>query len=396
MAPLLYTITTLDTITGPAWYCNRGEVSIADMRFGLLSSAVVAATLVVNVTTLAVDNTSDDVLLLPRAGAEKVPTTTTDLIAVPQESKRMTTTTGTKGTTTDIELASRQLEYFLLTIISFAKTAQAIWNAWGWAIGLFGLGASAYSVDKDCRRQYDRTDCIIASVGLVISGFQTIFKVASGRVRSDGLPSYGTWTDPDEPRRTAEVHVPLTERGRIPTEHIQARDLAASKNGTWERHITFYWDGKESQYLMYRAAHPDDLGHENDDGSFHHYRAQDSDRVIALEKEHGFHGLLAKREENRAYGVVTDYLWKNEQKSMWQDLHDSADFNDMKRKTSGYLQNNNQIASCLSVLGLLGTHGGSATSRLNNGVIAYGWNNKPFGFNGRAGDWTERCKGRNT
>ena len=67
----------------------------------------------------------------------------------------------------------------------------------------------------------------------------------------------------------------------------------------------------------------------------------------------------------------------------------------MSRKTASYLQDNGQEASCLTVLAQLGTHGGSSTSRIDNGVIAYGWNDRPFGFNGRAGDWATSCKGTN-
>lgn len=57
--------------------------------------------------------------------------------------------------------------------------------------------------------------------------------------------------------------------------------------------------------------------------------------------------------------------------------------------------NNKQEASCLTAIGTIGTHGGSSSSRIDNGVIAYGWNDKPFDFNGRAGGWAESCKGSN-
>jgi hypothetical protein len=77
-------------------------------------------------------------------------------------------------------------------------------------------------------------------------------------------------------------------------------------------------------------------------------------------------------------------------------MHDSANFDDMARKTDKYLEDNKQEVSCLTPLGLLGTHGGSSTSRVDNGIIAYGWNDKPYDFNGRAGAWTDKCRGSNT
>jgi hypothetical protein len=215
------------------------------------------------------------------------------------------------------------------------------------------------------------------------------------RVRSDNLPTYGTWTDPDEPRLTAEVHVPLDESGRIMLPQFQKRDVS---NGTeWERYVTYYWDDEESQYLLHRLAHPTDLGHEND-GTFHQLRAKDSDPVDKLRRSLQGRKELSRRLEKRAYGVVTDYLWENNKdKSMWNEMHDSIDKKDLARKVAGYLEDKDQEASCLTMLDQVCTHGGcSGWSRLNNGVIAYGWNNKPFDFNGRAGKWAKQCKGNNT
>jgi hypothetical protein len=49
------------------------------------------------------------------------------------------------------------------------------------------------------------------------------------------------------------------------------------------------------------------------------------------------------------------------------------------------------IASCASmVVGLKGTEGIPVFYE-NQAVMAYGWNGKPFGFNGRAGGWVGNC-----
>jgi hypothetical protein len=211
------------------------------------------------------------------------------------------------------------------------------------------------------------------------------------RVRSDNLLTYGTWADPDEPRLTAEVHVPIDENGRILSPHLQKRD---ANNGTeWERYATYYWDEEESQYLKYRQAHATDLGHEND-GSFHHFRAEDSEQIKALRRSpHS----LNRRLSRRAFGVVTDYLWKNNNdKGMWDELHKTVNKGDLAQKVAGYLENNKQGASCLTIVDRVCTRGGcSDWSRMNNGVIAYGWDNNHFNFNGRAGTWAEKCKGSN-
>lgn len=80
------------------------------------------------------------------------------------------------GRSTD--LVERQGAVYVALAITLI--AQKVWSAVSWAVGLFGLGASAYGLAKDCVQNYDRSDCIIASIGLVISVFATGYKVKSG------------------------------------------------------------------------------------------------------------------------------------------------------------------------------------------------------------------------
>lgn len=76
-------------------------------------------------------------------------------------------------------------------------------------------------------------------------------------------------------------------------------------------------------------------------------------------------------------------------------MHDSADFKDMARKTTNFMENGKHEVSCLTPIARMGTHGGSSSDRIDNGIIAYGWNDNPFSFNGRSGNWVNRCKGKN-
>ncbi|PVH72487.1 hypothetical protein DL98DRAFT_576806 [Cadophora sp. DSE1049] len=293
---------------------------------------------------------------------------------------------------TSRDLAERQagVVYAVLTVVLIAQKA---WSAFSWAIGLFGLATSSYGVYKDCKAQFQISECLLASVGLVISAFGTGYKAYSGfskvRVRNDGLISHGEWIDPDDASRKAESHVSLEGRS------LKDASMSSENNGTWARHATFYWQGEESHYLLYRRADPEDLGFEND-GSFHHYRVEDSDNVKILRAQLSKgHPGIDKRLEKRSYGVVTDYVWRNGNKNLWDSMHQSADFKDMARKTTSYLENHKQEVSCLTPIAQLGTHGGSSNSRIDNGVIAYGWNDKPYAFKGRTGAWVEGCKGRN-
>lgn len=78
---------------------------------------------------------------------------------------------------TETALAARNPVAIALLIVA---VRQAVFSAFSWAIGLFGLAASSYGVAKDCVKQYNRNDCILSSVGLVISAFGTVYKVKLG------------------------------------------------------------------------------------------------------------------------------------------------------------------------------------------------------------------------
>ena len=56
-------------------------------------------------------------------------------------------------------------------------------------------------------------------------------------------------------------------------------------------------------------------------------------------------------------------------------MHDTADFEDVAVQTTAYLIENVQEVTCLTALAVVGTHGGSTKSRINNGP-------RPVGFPG--------------
>ena len=73
-------------------------------------------------------------------------------------------------------------------------------------------------------------------------------------------------------------------------------------------------------------------------------------------------------------------------------MHDQADMNDMKNKVGNYFQDHKIEAGCMVPMYTVASHGGSSTFGVDQGVLAYGWNNQPFGLNGRAGSWIDECK----
>ncbi|KAH7403827.1 hypothetical protein BKA64DRAFT_707299 [Cadophora sp. MPI-SDFR-AT-0126] len=296
-----------------------------------------------------------------------------ELPSIPPDPEAWKSVKGVVVSRRSSDLAERQAGVVYL-VLAITLVAQKVWSAVSWAVGLFGLGASAYGVAKDCVQKYNTADCIIASIGLMISPFATGYKVKSGfRVRSDGLETHAYWIDADEGKRTSEAHIPLSHRS------LKVSSMATQNNGTWERHATFYWDNEE-----YRKATADDLGFEND-GTFHHYRLEDSEHVKDIRKRIALgHPGLEKRLEARAYEVVTDYLWQNGNQEAYNQKHDSVDFKDMTRKIDNLLESNKLGVSCLTPIGAIASHGGSSRFRIDNGIVAYGWNDKPYGFNARA------------
>jgi hypothetical protein len=171
----------------------------------------------------------------------------------------------------------------------------------------------------------------------------------------------------------------------------------------------------DTPWYRYRQAAKEDLGFDND-GSFHHYRVQDSDHMKRLhaQKADGL-SALEKRIEKTASGVVTDYLWKNglvvlsemnsctkvsslmrtRNQNAWDNFHDDISVKSLETDAHSYLTDHDADASCFTPILQLGTHGGSSSTRIDNGILAYGWNNKAFNFDGRAGGWANKCYGSN-
>ncbi|KAL8718639.1 MAG: hypothetical protein Q9225_004257, partial [Loekoesia sp. 1 TL-2023] len=106
------------------------------------------------------------------------------------------------------------------------------------------------------------------------------------------------------PSVTMHAHV-------VPINESLARaSVRTDNNGTWARHATVYAGDFASHHLMYRQAHEADLGFDND-GSFHQYRLQPTTELLTRVRQ-SKDGTFGKREEKNSYGLVTDYLWKNE------------------------------------------------------------------------------------
>jgi hypothetical protein len=103
--------------------------------------------------------------------------------------------------------------------------------------------------------------------------------------------------------------------------------------------------------------------------------------------------LNSRADSSDSHGVVGEYLWQNNDNSLWGDLHNAC---------SGTLENqcdlgsslanefeNEQIEVGCAVPGV--ARGDGSYAGLNSGVFAYGWNDKAYDFQGQAGGWLNGC-----
>ena len=85
---------------------------------------------------------------------------------------------------------------------------------------------------------------------------------------------------------------------------------------------------------------------------------------------------------------MADYLWTNGDKSLWNQLGGKSQANNLGSTIADYMENSDSQASC-AVPGVQQSNGKYAGE--DQGVLAYGWNNHAFKFNGRSGGWLDSC-----
>lgn len=161
-------------------------------------------------------------------------------------------------------------------------------------------------------------------------------------------------------------------------------------NGTDFIHIaTTYRNGSAQYTIHYRRAHPDDLGRPND-GTYHQVRVAPAGTNV-----NGSSSDATKRAEDDVSGVVMDYLWQQGSDALWTDTYyDTHTFDQTAASDiTSWMEQNQAEATCATII--IESNGppneqpwGGAE---DSGVLAFGWNNKAFGFNGRAGGWIDEC-----
>lgn len=204
------------------------------------------------------------------------------------------------------------------------------------------------------------------------------YAVLNGR---DGVTTYAKHQNADGSYLSAHLPVNGTT--------LRTAAISFGQQREWTHVATLHHaDSTESHRMFYRFAHPDDLGRPNN-GQEHHLRVQS-----ASLPHPGSNSLKMRDLIKDVDGVIGEYLYEENDKAPWNDLHDACKGTYMNQCGLGASLANNletqQVEAGCAVPGVAGRSSNSYTG-LNKGVFAYGWNNKPFDFQGRAGGWLDGC-----
>ena len=286
---------------------------------------------------------------------------------------------GLSPDTKSTELTTRDANELALNERGFL---DLVWNTAGnalpgikLAMGGFGLVKSAYDAIKDCNKGV-KFDCIFGVADTVFSYFLIQFALTDLRNGKRDVNEHGRAYNQDGSYLVA--HVAIANGSTL--HHAYT---GSTNDSDWTHVATSYTaQGQPMHSLHYRLASPEDLGRPNN-GDYHHIRAQHISNDASNSSSHS-------RRSDRASngGVVADYLWTNGDKSLWNQLGGKSQANNLGSTIADYMENSNSQASC-AVPGVQQSNGKYAGE--DQGVLAYGWNNHAFKFNGRSGGWLDSC-----
>lgn len=252
-------------------------------------------------------------------------------------------------------------------------------------LGVFNLVTSIWNAAERCTINPLSLDCLFVAMDAVYNVWNSGFFANNGiNAKRDAYypPVHGIRDSAELPgpiTRT-EAHIPIS-----PDQRLMHAAVATGNDGSWAHIATTYWGDEPAHHILYRVAHESDLGKPND-GSYHHFRCQPAPSQQAK---------LRRRAEGSKNGVVADYLWRDGN----QQLYDNIEMGIsnlggvLGSNQANWMENNSAEASCASVsVSIPVADGSPPILREDQGVAAYGWNNTPFNFAGRAGGWVDECQ----
>jgi hypothetical protein len=136
----------------------------------------------------------------------------------------------------------------------------------------------------------------------------------------------------------------------------------------------------EDQWTHFGQVHVDGVPH-----SVHHYRSGNYAglRAVRLSEVNGTPqgaANFSKREDQEEVNgdVIADYYWNYGNQNAYGAFHSTTDMvNEATTDTINYMQSRGAISACADFVS------GSA-GPLANGVVTFGWNNKPYGWDSQA------------
>lgn len=244
-------------------------------------------------------------------------------------------------------------------------------------VGVYTWSGAIWSTAKKC---FESTfDCLFGIADAVFGVWRTAFVPAATKRDVNGHLVYAS-TAVDRNDVHWNFHVPFDNHTRLI--HVLRNNFKYDGNHTFTHVATVYRKGLHTHSLYHRFAHPEDLGHEND-GSFHQIRALPSTA-----------SNITKRVEKDIDHVVGDYIWKDGNSQFFNDIHNEKNLaNDIGSTIANWMEENNSQATCASIRTWIPVSEGSSVPEYENqGVFAYGSNDKPFDFKGRSGSWIDQCR----
>ncbi|KZW03435.1 hypothetical protein EXIGLDRAFT_828364 [Exidia glandulosa HHB12029] len=263
------------------------------------------------------------------------------------------------------------------------------------AMAVGGIVEAGFGAAIKCRGAVFTFDCLDAVADTAMAVWD------SGFLPNNGIPNNGNPL-PAHPDRRALVQYSYDfthartglKASVVHTQHlplgnhttIGAMLMARSNASEWAQAYTREYSGTHRVVVTHRRINA--ATEEGDDnGTLHQLRAVHSTIRTGA----------SKRVEESDEGVVLDYLWNDASQTQWNIDHQSDQSTFASRAGNTMYDtfvdgnNNDIIASCCTVGSFDPAAGEGSFELENEGVMAFGWNNQPFGFNGRAGGWVSGC-----
>ena len=178
------------------------------------------------------------------------------------------------------------------------------------------LVKNVFDLPRECGAS--TLDCLFQVGNTVMSYFALGYQVVDNLpvMERDGVAVFGIAKLSDGTYIGSHLPVPGDLAVTLREVSISRTDLK-----TWTHVATRYTsDGMPLHSIYHRLVSDEDLGRPND-GTYHHLVAQTANLPAPWERKST---LNARADSSDSHGVVGEYLWQNNDNSLWGDLHNAC------------------------------------------------------------------------